>query len=151
MIGKQLLLKQTYWLDDTEDTKLDKLNRLNEAIESVTVPVVVEVRPYKKPRSPEANAYLWGVCYAHMSVVAGEEKEELHAAMCKKHFGTKLVDIMGMRFERAIRTTTHNEHGEKEWLGVKEFAEFVDFVIREAAIWYDIAIPPPTPKEVPRA
>lgn len=151
MSGKQSIIKQTYWMDDAPDFVVDKLNRLNAAIESREHPVVVEVRRYQKPRSPEANAYLWGVCYVHMSAASGEEREDLHVIMCRKFFGTKIIDAMGVKYEVPIRTTTHNEHGDKEWLGAMEFAELVDFVIREAAMWYDVAIPPPTPKEVPRA
>lgn len=148
-MSNPLLLKQVYYPNEVQHPRSDKLDRLTTAVQR-EFPVEVQVRRFQKKRSPEANAYLWGVCYPLIADASGYEKEEVHYVMCCKHFGTKVVEVMGERFTRPTRTTTTNEDGEAEWLNVMEFAEFVDFVIREAALWYDVAIPPPTPKEVPR-
>lgn len=149
-MSKTVLLKQVYRAEDLSRQVDDKLVRLTGVIVGRTFPLEIEVRRFQKKRSPEANAYLWGVCYPLMSDASGYEKDEIHYAMCCKYFGTKVVEVMGEKFERPVRTTTTNEDGELEWLGVVEFAEFVDFVIREAAFWYDVIVPPPTPKQVPR-
>lgn len=149
-MSKQTKLRQVYYPEDDGRQVDAKFDRLRSVIYTGGIPLQVEVTRYQKKRSPEANAYLWAVCYALMSEASGYEREEIHAAMCRKFFGTTIVEVMGERFERPVRTTTTNEDGELEWLGVMEFAEFVDFVIREAAYWYDVIVPPPTPKQVPR-
>lgn len=149
-MSNPLQLKQVYWPGDTSDQITAKLDRLKATIFNRGFAVEVSVRRHQKKRTPEANAYLWGVCYPLMSDTSGYEKEEIHFAMCCKYFGSSVMEVMGQRFEKPVRTTTTNEDGEAEWLGAMDFAEFVDFVIREAAYWYDVTVPPPTPKEVPR-
>lgn len=149
-MSKATLLKQTYWMTDDEDRVSERMLRLAAVIQGRTHNIEIEVKRHQKKRTPEAQGYLWGVCYPLMSDASGYEKEEIHYAMCCKFFGVKVVEIMGQKFERPIRTTSTNEDGEAEWLGSSDFADFTDFVIREAADWYDVAIPPPTPKEVPR-
>lgn len=149
-MSKATLLKQTYWMTDDEDRVSERMLRLAAVIQGRTHNIEIEVKRHQKKRTPEAQGYLWGVCYPLMSDASGYEKEEIHYAMCCKFFGVKVVEIMGQRYERPIRTTSTNEDGEAEWLGSSDFADFTDFVIREAADWYDVAIPPPTPKEVPR-
>lgn len=146
--------RQVYWPDDT-DEQIDVKRRSFEDMlfpghQKRAFPVEVIVGRYHKPRTPEANAYLWAVCYRMMSEASGEERDTIHYAMCCKFFGEKVIDVMGEKYKRPVRTTTTNQFGEPEWLGPGEFAEFVDFVIREALFWYDVTIPPPTPKEVPR-
>lgn len=141
-----LLLRQVYSLNERDSVVDERFDRLRAAIYNRTVPVEIEVRRHQKKRTPEAQGYLWGVCYPLMSDASGYEKEEIHYAMCCKYFGVKVVEVMGQRFERPVRTTSTNEEGEAEWLGSHGFAEFTDFVIREAANWYDVSIPPPTPK-----
>lgn len=147
---KLVQLKQVWWPEDTDEQRKAKLDRLLATVVNRGFPVEVVCSRHQKKRSPEANAYLWAVCYPLMSDASGYEKEEIHFAMCCKFFGTRVVEIMGERFERPNRTTTTNEDGEKEWLGAAEFAELIDMVIREAAYFYNVVIPPPTPKEVPR-
>ena len=149
-MSKTTLLKQVYYPDDRPEQTADKTARLIASLHKEFA-VEVEIKRHAKKRSPEANAYLWGVCYPLLSDASGYEKEELHYVMCCKFFGTKVVEVMGERYERPVRTTTTNEDGELEWLDSATFAQFVDFVIREGALWYDVAIPPPSPKEVPHA
>lgn len=142
------LIKQTWWPADVDRQREDKRERLLRILDQPReFPVEITVKRHQKKRSPEANAALWGVCYAMMADVSGYEKDEIHHIMCCKYFGTKVVEVMGERIERPIRTTTTNENGEQEWLSPGEFAAFVEFVIREAAFWFDIAIPPFVPKE----
>lgn len=150
-MSKLTLIKQVWWPNDTDGQRADKLARLMGMLQSrPAFPIEIEVQRHQKKRTPKANNYLWGVCYVYMADASGYEKDELHYAMCCKYFGTKVVEIMGEKTVRPIRTTTTNEDGEAEWLGSGDFAEFVDFVIREASNWYDVSIPPPSPQEVPR-
>jgi hypothetical protein len=149
-MSKLLQIRQVYYPHDKDAQRQDKIDRLLATLANREFPVQVEVARFQKKRTPEANAYLWGVCYAVMSSESGYEREEIHHAMCCKYFGTKVIEVMGERFERPLRTTTTNEEGDAEWLGRGPFAEFVDFVIREAAMWYGVAIPPPNHEQVPR-
>lgn len=144
--------RQVYYPDDTELQTADKVQRLIAIVreKGAQFPIDVIVGKHHKVRSPEANAYLWRVPYVLMSEASGDEREEIHFAMCCGWFGEKVIEIMGEKFKRPVRTTTTNEKGEAEWLGPGPFADFVDYVIRQALFWYGIEVPPPTPKECPR-
>lgn len=144
-----VLLRQVYWPDDDSEKRAGKISRLIAATSAQNFPVEITIRRHRKKHSNDARAYLWGVCYALLSEASGYEKEELHEAMCKSYFGVKPVQVMGQTFDRPLRTTTHNEHGERDELDVSSYGQFIEFVIREAALWYDIAIPPPKPKDMP--
>lgn len=154
MSTARTLLVQVYHPDDSEEATGGKLSRLFSAANQISHDQgqawEVLIRKYAKTRTSAANNYLWGVCYTLMADASGYEKEELHDLMCKKHFGVRIVEFMGVKKSVAVRTTTTNEHGDPETLPVPEFAEFVDFVIREAAMHLDLAIPAPTPQQVPR-
>lgn len=149
------LIKQVYWPGDTDEQLDAKRARLHQAMfpgqQKHPFAIEVTVKRHQKKRSPEANSYLWGVCYPLLSDASGYEKEEIHHLMCCKFFGTKVVEIMGERITRPVRTTTTNEEGEPEWLDPATFGEFIEMVIREASLWYDVTIPPPTPKDIPHA
>lgn len=118
---------------------------------SSDVPWEVTIRKYARKRTLPANNYLWGVAYTLMSDESGYGKEELHEIMCGKFFGTKVVEVMGVKKRLPNRSTTTNENGDDDVLSTAEFAEFVDFVIREASEHMDLAIPAPTTEQVPRA
>lgn len=137
------LLRQVYYPQDDERRQRDKLGRLTHLLSNPAHPIEVTVRRHRKKHSSEARGYLWGVCYAMLSEASGYEKEELHEAMCARYFGTKVVEVMGQRFERPSRTTTTNEAGERDELSAKDYYDFIEAVIREAALWYDVIIPPP--------
>lgn len=154
MSNARTLLVQVYHPSDSEEMTGGKLARLFAAAHQVSHDPgqawEILIRKYAKPRSNPANNYLFGVCYGHMSDASGYDKDELHDLMCKKHFGTRIVEFMGVKKSVPARTTTTNENGDPEVLPVPDFAEFVDFVIREAAMHLDLAIPPPTKEQVPR-
>src|SRR5688500_8753366 len=139
------ILKQVYYPEDDTEVVAGKLDRLKYALRQ-KFPVEVVIKRKVKTRSPEASNYLWGICYPLMSDASGYDKDDLHAAMCRKWFGTKVIEVMGEKFSIPVRTTTLNEDGEREVLGAVDFWDFTDFVIREAAMWYDVAIPPPDPE-----
>lgn len=146
------LLKQTYWRADTPGQLVNKVQRLVELLSPEdgrerTQDLVVEVKKHVKSRSREAENYLFGVCYPLMSDASGYEKHEIHNAMLQAYFGTTAVEVMGQVVTKPVRTTTTNEDGEHEVLSAADYWDFTDFVIREAALWYDLAIPPPDPEK----
>lgn len=143
------ILRQVYHMDDSAEQVAEKMNRLADSIDTRSHAVTVEVKRYTKPRSDESNAYLWAVVYPLMSNASGYEVEELHGIMCAKFFGTTAIKVMGEIITRPCRTTTTDERGERAVLSPAEFSEFLEFVIREAALWFDLAIPPPRPVAPP--
>lgn len=145
-VSNPVQIKQVYSPLDTVDQQSDKLSRLTKMLVNADFPLEVSVKRKVKTRSPEASNYLWGVCYPIMANASGYEKEELHVAMCRKWFGSKVIEVMGEKFTIPVRTTTLNENGDREVLGAGDFWDFTDFVIREAAMWYDVTIPPPDPE-----
>ena len=146
-MSQKPLLRQLYWINDTERQNADKVDRAIRALQHISDDRERDwelvIQRHTKKRTPEANAYLWAVVYVLMSEASGYTKEEVHEAMCYGFFGAKVVEIGGVRFKRPLRTTTTNEEGEPEWLGSEEFAQFVDYAIQEAAIHFDVAVPPP--------
>lgn len=140
------LLKQTYWKSDTDNQRGDKELRLLALLRQSGNDLVVEVKRHVKSRSREAENYLWGVCYPLMSDASGYEKHEIHDAMLIAYFGEESVTVMGRTLIKPRRTTTTNEEGERDVLGAADYWDFTDFVIREAALWYDLAIPSPDPE-----
>lgn len=141
-----MILRQTYWPDDKSVSRADKIARLLSSIDSAEKAVVVEVKRYQKRRSREAENYLWGVVYPLMSSASGYEKDELHQAMCAKFWGENVSKVMGLTISRPRRTTTTNEDGEKDVLSPADYWDFTDFVIREAAMWFDVVVPEPNPE-----
>lgn len=154
-MSNRLLLSQIYWPTDTDEQRSGKWQRLCQAMLSLVFGSdkawEVTIRRYVRKRTIPANNYLFGVAYTLMSDESGYEKEELHEIMCGKFFGVRVVEVMGVKKRVPIRTTTTNEEGEDDVLDTISFAEFIDFVIREAAQHMDLAIPPPTTEQVPRA
>lgn len=140
------LIKQVYYPTDTTEMRAEKLSRLNRTMDQEFAVEVVAKR-YVKSRSREAENYLWGVCYPLMSDASGYEKHEIHDAMLKAYFGDDTHVVMGQTVSKPRRTTTTNEDGERDILSASDYWDFTDFVIREAALWYDLAIPPPDPEK----
>lgn len=98
-----------------------------------------------KPRTNEANAYLWGVCYAALAEVTGHSANEWHEYFCGEVFGWKDVSLPGGRHEsKPRRTTTTDEDGKADTLSTGDFWDFVERV-RQHAADADIFIPDPDP------
>lgn len=146
-MSNRVLLSQVYWPDDKPEQRADKVARLVKMVAEMSQSgdraYSVVIRRHSKPRSQEANNYLWGVVYQMMSDASGYERDELHELMCGKFFGTKVVEVLGVRKRVPIRSTTTDEDGNPDTLPTAEFARFVDMAIREAAMHLDLAIPPP--------
>lgn len=107
-------------------------------------PWEVIVRQWKKSRTNEQNAALFGCAYKHIHESTGTDVDEIHEEMCKRFFGTVEIEILGKVKTLPARTTTRDEHGQRDVLPWDRFSDFYTFVESEAAA-YDIQIPPPDP------
>ena len=94
----------------------------------------VTVAPYKRTRTGEQNAYLWGVVYATIEKATGQEAEDWHTYFLSEHFGSDAVELFGRKKikprKRSSRLTT------------AEFADYIAFIQRRCAE-HGIYIPDP--------
>lgn len=97
----------------------------------------VEVSEYRKRRSQDQNAYLWGVVYKTLSDATGNDADDLHIYFLGEHFGWETIDVMGSKRRVPIRRSSK--------LTTVEFAEYVAFIQRRAAETVGIFIPDPDP------
>jgi hypothetical protein len=108
-------------------------------------PWEITLKPYKKSRSDEQNAALWGVAYPPLVAHTGFTAEEIHEVMCIGYFGPVHRNIMGEEVVKPIRTTTRGYHGDRDVLPAAEFAAFYEYVQRRGAE-AGVDIPDPEPK-----
>ena len=106
--------------------------------------IEVSIKPYKKTRSDEQNAALWGVAYPVFSQHTGYSADELHEVMCMGFFGRDQRIVMGETVVRPVRTTTTGIDGKRSVLSAKEFARFYEYVQQRGAEC-GIDIPSPQP------
>lgn len=103
-------------------------------LEAQALPLDVSCEPWKAPRTNPQNAYLWAAVYAPLVERCGFTAEEWHSYFCQLHFGTvQHVKPSGEIEMVPLRTTTRNEHGKRDVLKGKAFADFVTFVESECA------------------
>jgi hypothetical protein len=128
--------------------------RRNEIIENFTrellatdpkKPWEITLKPYKKSRSDEQNAALWGVAYPPLVAHTGFTAEEIHEAMCIGFFGKLPKYVLGEYLLYPRRTTTTNYEGERDLLSASVFADFYAYVQRRGAE-AGVDIPDPEPK-----
>jgi hypothetical protein len=103
-------------------------------LQAQALPLDVSCEPWKAPRTNPQNAYLWVAVYAPLVERCGFTAEEWHSYFCELHFGTvQHVKPSGEIETVPLRTTTRNEHGKRDVLKGKAFADFVTFVESECA------------------
>lgn len=104
----------------------------------------VRVTLAKGERSDLQNRALWGCAYRALETQTGNAPEDLHAYFCGEHFSWVEYKIMGKARLRPLRTTTHNEDGDRDVLSTADFADFYDFVQRRSAEnGFDVPDPDP--------
>jgi hypothetical protein len=104
----------------------------------------IGVAQYRKTRSNEQNAALWGVAYPVLAEATGQPVNDWHDYMLGEHFGWVEYSLFGRRKLRPARTTTTGYNGEDDVLSTAEFAEFYDFIQQRAAE-NGIFVPDPDP------
>jgi hypothetical protein len=108
-------------------------------VQQQPLPLTVDCTKWKKTRSNEQNALLFGVYYPPIAEKMGYSVDDIHTFMAGAHFGW--VDRPVPKTPRnpegiasfPFRTTTRNEHGKRNVLSVAEFNAFLATVERIAA------------------
>lgn len=97
----------------------------------------VEICQFRKRRSMDQNAALWGVALKTLSDLTGNEAEDLHTFFLGEWAGWDTVDVMGQKRRVPKRRSSK--------LTTAEFSEYYDFIQRRAA---ECGFYVPSPNEV---
>lgn len=85
----------------------------------------VTVEKYRKRRSNEQNAYLWGVAYKLLEDATGQRKEDWHDYMLGEWGGWEETSLFDKKRMKPIRRSSK--------LSTGEFSDFVMFIQQRAA------------------
>lgn len=109
----------------------------------------VEIEEEKQERSSKQNKALFGHAYKVIGEATGlrgrAELEMLHRDFCKAFYGVRVIRTPHGDREVPVRTTTTDEHGNRDVVNVGEFSAFYGDVERKAAE-FGIWIPAPNPR-----
>ena len=95
-------------------------------------------------RSDLQNRALWGCAYRALEEQSGNEPEDLHDYFCGEFFGWEKYEVLGAWRKRPKRTTTTNEHGERDVINTLLMAQFYEFIQRRSAeVGFDVPDPDP--------
>ena len=97
----------------------------------------VEVGEYRKRRSQDQNAYLWGVVYKTLGDATGNDADDLHAYFLGEWAGWEVIDVMGQQRRVPKRRSSK--------LTTVEFSDYVAFIQQRAAETVGVFIPDPDP------
>lgn len=93
-----------------------------------------EVKPYKKPRTLGMNAYHFSQVITPLANYIGESPEETHRNLCGLYWGWVEKDLGGgLVLRKPRRTTTTNEHGERDVVPWEVMSDFIEFCKAKAA------------------
>ena len=105
----------------------------------------VEIKEARPERTDSQLGALFGVAYDVIMEATGlqgdAEKKQLHRDMCGDFFGWA---DGGLGRAKPKRTTTTNEHGDRDVIDTQTMAAFYDFIQRKAAE-FGIDVPAPDP------
>ena len=108
--------------------------RLVQFIAKRELPFQVEVGPVREQRSVSANSRLWAL-HQMASRVCGHSPDELHEIMLLKFFGSREIEVGGIKREVPLKRSSTREKA--------EFREFMDnvenFYASELGVWLDQA------------
>ena len=111
-------------------------------------PLKVEITEDKPERTDKQNRSLWGVAYPPIMEFMGlrgeSDKEDLHSFWCGEYWGWVTTDFLGKKKQHPVRTTTHNEEGNRDPITIGEMIKFWDFIQQRAAE-HGICVPAPDP------
>ena len=97
----------------------------------------VEVGEYRKRRSQDQNAALWGVAYKTLSDATGNDPDDLHTFFLGEWAGWEVVDVMGQKRRVPKRRSSK--------LTTVEFTEFYAFIQQRSAETVGVYVPDPDP------
>lgn len=107
--------------------------------------LALTVEAWKQERSSRQNRALFGHAYRVICEETGADKDELHRDFCIAFFGLRVQKCMDFEHRMPLRTTTHDENGERDVIGMDEFRVFYADVERKASE-FGIFIPAPDPR-----
>lgn len=117
--------KRTFTIEQPEQRE-----RLQQFISRRDLPFMAEVGPVREQRTSKQNARLWAL-HQLASVHTGYAPDELHELMLCKFFGTKEIELGGIRRVVPIKRSSTREKD--------EFREFLDrvenFYASELGVW----------------
>lgn len=121
----------------------------------VKKPWEVIVRRFRRTRSNPQNSYERGVACVLIAKAIGYEPDEVHEYLCGTYWGWKQRacpktpnNPRGVK-DIPTRTTTTDEHGERDVLNKQDFWDFVEFIQRIGAK-HGVYIPDPDPEYATR-
>lgn len=108
----------------------DQHRKLLAFLRARSVPYQVDYGPIREQRTLPQNSRLWAL-HQLASKETGHTPDELHEVMLCKHFGTKSVEVAGLRREVPAKRSSTREK--------QEFRAFLDFVenfyASELGVW----------------
>lgn len=97
----------------------------------------VEVCEYRKRRSHDQNAALWGVAYKTLSDATGNDAGDLHTYFLGEWAGWEVITVMGQQRRVPKRRSSK--------LTTVEFSDFYAFIQQRAAETVGVYVPDPDP------
>jgi hypothetical protein len=101
----------------------------------------ISVRQYRKQRSIDQNAWIWGVAYPLIAESIGydrDEHEELHYWLVRECFGT--------HHDKRLGADVANVRSSK--LTTAEFSEYMEWLVRFSAKKFGVVVPLPSEAEM---
>lgn len=85
----------------------------------------ITIERFRKRRSNDQNAALWGVAYKALSDATGNDPDDLHQFFLGEWSGWDVIDVMGQQRRVPKRRSSK--------LTTAEFSDFYEFIQRRAA------------------
>jgi hypothetical protein len=109
-------------------------------IRDETIAWQVTVEPFKKPRTNQQNAYLWGVVYPTILEAGGEtlrgwQADDLHEYFLGEIYGWETLDGMGRKRMKPVKRSSR--------MSRSDFMNFLEEISQRCAN-LGIVIPEPT-------
>lgn len=106
----------------------------------------IVIKPHVERRSDKQRAALFGVAEKTIAEFCGyrgaRDLEELHRNLCGEYFGWKQDAMLG---RVPLRTTTFNEHGERDEISVADALDMYAWIQQFAAQTVGCWVPDPDP------
>jgi hypothetical protein len=108
--------------------------RFKQFLDRQPFPLQVETGPVRHQRSTSQNSRLWAL-HGMAAKETGHSADELHELMLCKHYGTREIEVGGVRMTVPLKRSSTREK--------QEFRDFMDFVenfyASELGLWLEQA------------